>query len=156
MLFENVAKQRIKQAAEHQSGRRSGMKKTERILIIDDEPSSLELLQRIFEGEGYQVVLAANGLEGVDLFRKSPCDLVITDIVMPGKDGLQTILDLRQEYPEIPFVAISGGGVISKERYLTVAGYLDRVTTLAKPYAVEAIVAAVEKLLAEGKSPSDR
>lgn len=132
------------------------MKKTQRVLIIDDEPSSLELLQRIFEGEGYQVVLAANGLEGVELFRKNPCDLVITDIVMPGKDGLQTILDLRQDYPELPFVAISGGGVIAKERYLTVAGYLDRVITLAKPFAVEAIVAAVEKLLAEEKGPSDR
>jgi CheY-like chemotaxis protein len=132
------------------------MKKTQRILIIDDEPSSLDLLQHIFEGEGYQVALAVNGLEGVELFRNNPCDLVITDIVMPGKDGLQTILDLRQEYPELPFVAISGGGVISKERYLTVAGYLGRVITLAKPFAVEAIVAAVEKLLVEGKSPSDR
>ena len=129
------------------------MQKTARILIIDDEPSALDLLRRIFEGEGYQVVLAANGLEGVELFRQNPCDLVITDIVMPGKDGLQTILDLREEYPDLPFVAISGGGAISKERYLTVAGYLDRVVTLAKPFAIEAIVAAVERLLAQGGKP---
>ena len=129
------------------------MQKTARILIIDDEPSALDLLRRIFEGEGYQVVLAANGLEGVELFRQNPCDLVITDIVMPGKDGLQTILDLREEYPDLPFVAISGGGAISKERYLTVAGYLDRVVTLAKPFAIEAIVAAVERLLAQGAKP---
>lgn len=129
------------------------MQKTARILIIDDEPSALDLLRRIFEAEGYQVVLAANGLEGVELFRQNPCDLVITDIVMPGKDGLQTILDLREEYPDLPFVAISGGGAISKERYLTVAGYLDRVVTLAKPFAIEAIVAAVERLLTPGADP---
>lgn len=131
------------------------MKKTQRILIIDDEPSALDLLRRIFEGEGYQVLLASNGLEGVELFHQFPCDLVITDIVMPGKDGLQTILDLREEYPDLPFVAISGGGAISKERYLTVAGYLDRVVTLAKPFAVDAIIAAVEKLLTQGAKPPD-
>lgn len=130
------------------------MQKTARILIIDDEPSALDLLRRIFEGEGYQVVLATNGLEGVERFRQNPCDLVITDIVMPGKDGLQTILDLRQDYPDLPFIAISGGGAISKERYLTVASYMDKVIPLAKPFTVEAIVGAAAKLLApEGGQP---
>jgi CheY-like chemotaxis protein len=106
-------------------------------------------LQRILEGEGYAVEVASNGLEGVELFRLQPCDLVISDMVMPVKDGLQTILELRNIAPNLPVIAISGGGVISKERYLTVAGYLGRVMTLAKPFAVEAIVNAVAGLLQE-------
>ncbi len=125
------------------------MKKAKRILVIDDEPSALDLLQRILEGEGYAVEVASNGLEGVELFRLRPCDLVISDMVMPVKDGLQTILELRDIAPNLPVIAISGGGVISKERYLTVAGYLGRVMTIAKPFAVEAIVKAVAGLLQE-------
>ncbi len=119
------------------------MKKTKRILVIDDEQMSLHLLRKILEGEGYEVQIAVNGQEGVELFRRQPCDLLITDMVMPVKDGLQTILELRNEAPDLPVIAISGGGAISKERYLTVAGYLNKVITLAKPFAVEAIIAAV-------------
>jgi CheY-like chemotaxis protein len=119
------------------------MKKTKRILVIDDEPTALDLLRNILENEGYEVQVATNGQQGVELFHRQPCDLVITDMVMPVKDGLQTILELRNEAPDLPVIAISGGGAISKERYLTVAGYLNNVITLAKPFVVEAIVAAV-------------
>jgi DNA-binding NtrC family response regulator len=120
-----------------------------RILVIDDELSVLEVLRKILQFEGYDVVTAASGEEGVELFRQTPCDLVITDMVMPGKDGLQTILDLRQEDPDLPVIAVSGGGTISKERYLVVAGYLDKVITIAKPFSVESITEAVVKLLSE-------
>lgn len=125
------------------------MNDSTRILVIDDEPTALDLLRRILEMEGYEVLVAANGQDGLELFRKQPCDLVITDMVMPIKDGLQTILDLRAEAPELPVVAISGGGTISKERYLAVAGYLDKVITIAKPFGIEAITNAVKKLLRE-------
>lgn len=125
------------------------MNDPKRILVIDDEPTALDLLSRILEMKGYEVLAAANGQEGVDLFRQHPCDLVITDMVMPVKDGLQTILDLRNDVPDLPIVAISGGGTISKERYLAVAGYLDHVVTIAKPFAIDDVTAAVEKLLQE-------
>jgi DNA-binding NtrC family response regulator len=124
-----------------------------RILIIDDEPSILEVLRKILQFEGYDVATAANGEEGLELFRQTPCDLVITDMVMPAKDGLQTILDLRKEKPDLPVIAMSGGGAISKERYLAVAGYLDRVITIAKPFSVGAIAEAVVKLLSEADDP---
>lgn len=124
------------------------MEKTKRILVIDDEPTAVDLLRRILEMHGYEVLDAANGVEGVELFRSNPCDLVITDMVMPRKDGLQTILELRDDYPDLPIIAISGGGTISKERYLAVAGYLDKVITIAKPFPIEAILEAVAKLLA--------
>ncbi len=129
------------------------MKKTKRILVIDDEEMSLDLLRRILEGEGYVVEIAVNGQEGVELFRRQPCDLVITDMVMPVKDGLQTILELRKEVPDLPVIAISGGGAISKERYLTIAGYLNKVSTIAKPFAVEEIVAAVAGIFEAQEPP---
>ena len=133
------------------------MNRMVRILVIDDELSVLEVLRKILQFEGYDVITATNGEEGVELFRQTPCDLVITDMVMPGKDGLQTILDLRQEAPDLPVIAVSGGGTISKERYLVVAGYLDKVITIAKPFSVESITEAVAKLLSEtdggGKTP---
>ena len=131
------------------------METTKRILVIDDEPSALDVLQKILEGEGYEVLVAANGLDGVALFRQQPCDLVITDMVMPVKDGLQTILELRDEAPDLPIIAISGGGVISKERYLTVAGYLDRVITIAKPFTVLEIVTAAARLLNDQEPPTE-
>jgi DNA-binding NtrC family response regulator len=119
------------------------------ILVIDDEPSVLDILRKILQLEGYEVITAANGEEGLELFRQFPCDLVITDMVMPVKDGLQTILDLRKEKPDIPVVAMSGGGTISKERYLVIAGYLDKVITIPKPFSVESITGAVTTLLFE-------
>jgi DNA-binding response OmpR family regulator len=131
------------------------MTKLKRILVIDDEATALDLLRRILEEEGYEVFLASNGAEGIKLFRSQPCDLVITDMVMPVKDGLQTILDLRKEVPDLPFIAISGGGTISKERYLTVAGYLDKVVTIAKPFAVGDILAAVADLLRQENPPAN-
>ena len=130
------------------------MSNSKRILVIDDEPTALDLLRRILEMSGYEVLAAANGLEGVELFRQQPCDLVITDMVMPVKDGLQTILDLRGFVPDLPVIAISGGGTISKERYLAVAGYLDRVITIAKPFSIEEITGAVESLLQDQSSES--
>lgn len=128
------------------------MNDVKRILVIDDEPTALDLLRRILKTKGYEVFVAENGEKGVELFQEHPCDLVITDMVMPVKDGLQTILDLRSYAPDLPVIAISGGGTISKERYLAVASYLDRVITIAKPFAIEEIALAVEKLLEEQSS----
>lgn len=123
------------------------MGEKKRILVIDDEPTALDVIKRIIEHAGYEVLLASNGQEGVELFQEKPCDLVITDMVMPVKDGLQTILDLRVDAPDLPVVAISGGGNISKERYLAVAGYLDRVITVGKPFTVDELTGAVQELL---------
>jgi CheY-like chemotaxis protein len=130
------------------------MSNKQRILVIDDEPTALDVICKILVHSGYDVLVAKNGQEGVDLFRQQPCDLVITDMVMPVKDGLQTILDLRTDYPELPIVAISGGGNISKERYLAVAGYLEKVVTVGKPFTVDALTSAVKKLLDERAADS--
>jgi len=125
----------------------ANMSEKKRILVIDDEPTALDVINKILVHAGYEVLVAENGQEGVELFRKEPCDLVVTDMVMPIKDGLQTILDLRVDVPDLPIVAISGGGNISKERYLAVAGYLDSVVTVGKPFTVDALLNAVTGLL---------
>ena len=118
-----------------------------RILIIDDDESAIDLLRQILEQAGYEVVAAKNGQEGLKLFRQQKFDLVVTDMVMPVKDGLKTILSLRQEDPTIPLIAISGGGAIAKERYLNVAGYIEGVSTFPKPYSRTELLAGVNKLL---------
>ena len=119
----------------------------QRILIIDDEEAARDILMLILESEGYHVVEAKNGQEGVELFQRQPFDLVVTDLVMPVKDGLKTIIELRQTDPGIPVLAISGGGAIEKERYLSIAGYIDGVMTLPKPYSRKNLLDAVLSLV---------
>jgi len=118
-----------------------------KILIIDDEELILELLKKMLEEEGHQVSVAVNGEDGLEMFRKDPADLVITDMVMPVKDGLKTILELREINEDVPVIAISGGGTIAKERYLAIASHLDNVVTVAKPLSRADILNAVKELL---------
>ncbi len=121
-----------------------------RILVIDDEELTLSLLRNFLEAEGYEVQEARNGDSGLRKFRESPVDLVITDMVMPVKDGLKTILELREIDESVPVIAISGGGAIAKERYLAVAGYLENVRSLAKPFTKKEIMDVVRELLSYG------
>ena len=114
-----------------------------RVLVIDDEALARELIRRILEKEGYEIAEAVNGEQGVESFKGRPCDLVITDLIMPVKNGINTILEIRQLVPDLPILAVSGGGAIAKERYLNAAGYIDGVTTLAKPFTRQQLVDAV-------------
>jgi CheY-like chemotaxis protein len=117
------------------------------ILVIDDDEMTLEVIKKILEAEGYQVVTAEDGQQGLEAFHQHPVDLVITDLVMPVKDGLRTIMDLRKESQDLPIIAISAGGAIAKERYLTVAQYLGGITAIPKPLKRKELVGAVKKLL---------
>ena len=84
-----------------------------RILIIDDEPTILLMLKKMLERSGYVVDMAINGKEGMELFAKFPADLIITDIVMPEKEGLETIREIKKDHPHVKIIAISGGGRIA-------------------------------------------
>lgn len=118
-----------------------------RILVIDDEELTLCLLRNLLEGEGYEVVEARDGESGLKLYLESPADLVITDMIMPVKDGLKTIQELRRIDENVPVIAVSGGGAVAKERYLAIASYLNNVKPLAKPFTKQAVVGLVKELL---------
>ena len=77
----------------------------QRILIIEDDVDIRAMLKKLLERENYQVVIASNGLEGIDAYEAEPCDLVLTDIVMPEKEGIETITELRKKYPDVKIIA---------------------------------------------------
>ncbi len=119
------------------------------ILVVDDEEQIRSLLTQMLEHEGFVVDTADNGAEGLDLVANNSYDLVITDMIMPVKDGLKFIMELVRDYPDMRILAISGGGAIKAERYLTMAGYLgDDIATLEKPFTLESLLARVNELLA--------
>ena len=90
----------------------------ERILIIDDEQQIRSMLRLMLEREGYEVVEAPDGIEGIRVYRRKPADLIITDLIMPNKDGIGMIIELRKEFPDVKIIAMSGGGLNKPEGYL--------------------------------------
>ncbi len=120
-----------------------------RILVIDDEDQVRSMLRQMLEREGYEVLEAPNGKVGIDLCRQEPSDLVITDIIMPDKEGIETILDLRRDFPDVRIIAISGGGRIRPENHLHLAAAAGVLRTLAKPFTRQEILQAVAELVEE-------
>jgi len=118
-----------------------------RILIIDDDPQILDMLGQILEREGHQVVTALNGKEGLKLYRENPTDLIITDLIMPEKEGIETIMELRRDFPDVKIIAISGGGHNDADQYLAMAQKLGVQRTFAKPVARAELLKAVRELL---------
>jgi DNA-binding NtrC family response regulator len=118
-----------------------------RILIIDDEAQIREMLGQILTREGYEVVHAPNGKEGMRVCREQTIDLIITDIIMPEKDGIEMILELRHEFPDLKVIAISGGGRLGPDGYLEMAKKLGAYRTFFKPFNRKEILKAVRELL---------
>jgi YesN/AraC family two-component response regulator len=118
-----------------------------KLLIIDDEPHILLMLKKMLERSGYEVDLAANGVEGINLFRKSNADLVITDIIMPEKEGLETIREMRRIKPDLKIIAMSGGGKVSADNYLEIARIFGASKIIEKPFTQKEIISAVRELL---------
>lgn len=118
-----------------------------RILVIEDDAEVRELLERVLTREGYAVSTAANGKQGVASFGEQAFDLVITDIIMPEKDGIEAIMDLKRRRPDLKLIAISGGGRVEPGNYLHSAQLLGANRTLRKPFTNDEIVAAVRELL---------
>jgi len=113
-----------------------------RILVIDDEQSVRASLQQALTTAGHTVILAANGLEGVNLQRKEPADLVITDLFMPEQDGVETMMQLRKFAPNVGVIAISGNPLVSE--MLAVAEKLGALAIFEKPFAVADLLKAIE------------
>ena len=119
-----------------------------RVLVVDDDFQMREMLGVILERKGYDVMTAPDGKLAVQLQRKLPFDLVITDIIMPEKEGLETISELRHSYPRLKIIAISGGGRHRPDGYLELARQLGADRILAKPFGSWEILSAVRELTA--------
>lgn len=117
------------------------------VLIIDDDTSIRLVLRTALERTGYRVAEAANGAEGMQRYRTAPTDLVITDVFMPDQDGIETIQQLREEFPEVRILAISGGAVGGTSGTLTDALLLGADATLAKPFTMDQLTRAVAGIL---------
>ena len=122
-----------------------------KILVLDDEPSILLMIKKMLEKAGYEVIVASNGKEGMRLFERDKPDMVITDIIMPEKEGLETIFELRRMHPDLKIIAISGGGRISPDGYLPGARLLGANMVFQKPLVQKEFLTAVASLLEDQK-----
>lgn len=118
-----------------------------RVLIIDDEEFVRITVSQMLERDGHTVLEAADGEMGLEVLRETRVDLVITDILMPNKEGIETILDLREIYPDIKIIAISGGGRIKATTYLDMAKRLGADAVLKKPFEMKELLDAVTACL---------
>lgn len=118
-----------------------------RILIIDDDFSVREMLREFLELVGYEVLEASDGAIGVDLYRRAPTDLIITDMLMPHKDGLATIQDIRREFPHAKIIAMSGAGGDGPSDLLTEAHKRGAWCTIVKPFRLHEMLAAIQAIV---------
>jgi len=123
-----------------------------RILIIDDEPQIRSMLTLMLERDGYEVVEAPDGVSGIKAYRQNPVDLIITDLIMPNKDGIGMIIDLKKEFPDVKIIAMSGGGLNKPDGYLKGAKKLGAACTLTKPIDREELLNAVRATLIDSQS----
>ena len=118
-----------------------------RILIIDDEVIIRDLLVNMLEREGHETATASSGKAGMKIQREYPADLIITDIIMPEKEGLETIMELRKDFQDVKIIAMSGGGKIDSETYLQMAKTLGAIKSITKPIYRNELLKTVQELL---------
>ena len=117
------------------------------ILLVDDDDLSRSAVHKMLERTGYVVHSTGIGQEALDHYRSQPSDLVITDLIMPDIDGLEVIQQLRRMNPAVRVLAISGGGRVDAEEYLSVARKFGAVEVLPKPFTGQKLKDALEKAL---------
>ena len=119
------------------------------ILVVDDEAPVRNLLKDVLEKEGYTVFTAETGVKASTIYDSNDIDLIITDLVMPEKGGIDLIMELKKKEPNIKVIAISGGGGITgRFDYLPIAKLVGASEIIAKPFQVTEIRAQVAKMLA--------
>lgn len=123
-----------------------------RILIIEDDDLLRDVLAHALSAAGHTVYQARDGRQGCDLFLATSADLVLTDIIMPGQEGIETILKLRHQRPGVAIIAMSGGATHSKF-YLDIAAKLGAHRILAKPFAPAELLALIDEVLEKKEPP---
>jgi CheY-like chemotaxis protein len=118
-----------------------------RLLVADDSADMRESLKLVLERAGYEVALAPDGERALEMQRRRPADVLITDIFMPERDGLETITVFRREFPATRIIAMSGGGVrINGALYLDTAGAAGADATLRKPFDPKALLGVLQSM----------
>ena len=120
------------------------------VLVIDDDPVVCSVVQRVLERDGFTVASAGDAQSGLSRFAELNPDLVIVDILMPGKEGMATILELREANPDAHILAITGGGNFAAHDVLRIAELLGADNSLKKPFEPAVLLATVKRCLAGG------
>jgi CheY-like chemotaxis protein len=120
---------------------------TRRILVIDDDALVRSALRRMLEGEGFAVLEARHGGEGLAIVASEPVDLVITDILMPEIEGIETILELRRNHPALPVIATSGGDRTGNNEFLDMASKFVANRVLPKPFRSKELLTMIQEIL---------
>ena len=123
-----------------------------RILVIDDERDVRETLSQALALEGHDVSVAANGKEGLQRIQSERPDIVITDILMPEKEGIETMLEIRRNTPAVKVIAISGGGRMRNMTFLDMASRLGADAIMTKPLLLDELAATVAQFLPSARS----
>jgi DNA-binding response OmpR family regulator len=116
-----------------------------RILVIDDDQTVREYIQLLLEDEGFHVSVAENGSAGLEIFNRESIDLIITDLIMPEKEGLETIQDVRKPDPSCKIIAMSGAS--NRESYLSISSILGARAVLHKPFKPNELLNLVTGIL---------
>jgi DNA-binding response OmpR family regulator len=114
-----------------------------RVLVIDDDSDLRELIQALLQNEGFDVLSAADGREAFELQKTRPADVVVTDIFMPDKDGIETIFEMRRKFPRTRVIVMSGGGSTLRTDFGSLALELGAVKFLKKPFQPQELIDAV-------------
>ena len=125
-----------------------------RILIADDEQTLLDSLQRVLKKykTDYKVFTTANSVEVPGMIEEFKVDILVTDILMPGKDGIELIKEVREKYPLVKIISMSGGGALGKEEYLDMAKRFGSSYSLRKPFSLDELISAIKSVVVNGES----
>lgn len=122
------------------------------VLIIEDDATMLRALAQGFRAAGCRVMIAQDGNEGLSRFDQFRPDIVVTDILMPNREGVETIVAMKQKAPDVKIVAISGGGILGSAEVLDLARRLGADAVLAKPFRSGEVLDVVRRLIAQTPS----
>jgi DNA-binding response OmpR family regulator len=124
------------------------------VCVIDDDEALRQTITRILHGAGYASMDARDGEAGLDIVARTPPDIIVTDIVMPNREGIETIRESKQRFPSIPILAMSGGGRLGPEGFLELALKLGADDCIAKPFRPPELLAKIAHLLNAPAGPS--
>ena len=134
-------------ASPNDVGARRGIARPTSVLIVDDNADMRSFVKIVLERAGFEAQVAADGERALDLQRAHPVDVLITDIFMPERDGIELIQQFKSAFPQVKIIAMSGGGSISKKDYLPLAADIGADLVLRKPFAGDTLLSMLQDLV---------